>query len=68
MKLISVIIGALFLQSGIALAAAPNLVGTWEPVSGYWSATGTESNPAPAEQFQTRSSKVNYRSTTRENF
>ena len=53
MKLISVIIGALFLQSGIAFAAAtPNLVGTWDAVSGYWSATGTESNPAPAEQFQ----------------
>lgn len=52
MKLKTAIIATIFLQVGTAFAAAPNLVGTWEAVSGYWASTGTDSKPAPAELAQ----------------
>lgn len=52
MKLKSIIIAGLVLQSGLTFAAPPNMVGTWEAVSGYWAGTGTEMNPAPAELSQ----------------
>jgi len=53
MKLKSIIIGGLFLQAGLTFAAnTPNIVGVWEATSGYWSQTGTDSNPAPVELSQ----------------
>ncbi len=53
MKQIKVILGAVLLQAGVALADAPNLVGNWEVVSGYSALNGTSTNPAPSELFQT---------------
>jgi len=53
MKLKSIIIGGLFVQAGLTFAAnTPNIVGVWEATSGYWSQTGTDSNPAPVELSQ----------------
>lgn len=53
MKLIKLIIGVLSLQVGVAFAStAPNLVGNWEAVSGYWSFTGSVENPAPSKLSQ----------------
>ena len=54
MKNLSSIVGlSLAVMVGSSFAAdAPNIVGTWEATSGYWSQTGTDSNPAPAELSQ----------------
>jgi len=53
MNLKSIIIAGVFLHTGLTFAAdAPNIVGTWEATSGYWSQTGTDSNPAPVELSQ----------------
>jgi hypothetical protein len=53
MKLKSIIVLGLLTQAGQAFAVdIPNIVGTWEATSGYWSQTGTDSNPAPTELSQ----------------
>ena len=54
MKNLSSIVGlSLAVMVGSSLAAdTPNIVGTWEATSGYWSQTGTDSNPALAELSQ----------------
>ena len=51
-KLLLVAFSFVVMVGSSVAADGPNLVGTWEAISGYWSQTGTDSNPAPAELSQ----------------
>jgi len=53
MKNLFLVVLSFAMMTGSSFAAdGPNIVGTWEAISGYWSQTGTDSNPAPAELSQ----------------